>query len=57
MVMRTSLECDAKAVEMDALALHCTSEIAKGDYGTMAGHWRDLAKRAAWQEAFTKALF
>jgi hypothetical protein len=49
--MRTAEECLAKSVEMDDAALMCGLVMAE-DYRRMAEHWRRLAKRAEWQDAW-----
>jgi hypothetical protein len=50
--MRSSLECIAKAVEMDVLA--AASGPAAAQYVRMALRWRQLAKQAAWQDSLPR---
>ena len=49
--MRTSKECTAKALELDAKATEAPMGPMRNGYVKMAAHWRQLAVTAALQEA------
>ena len=52
--MLTSKECLAKADELDAVAGAYRTADGRAQYRTMAASWRDLARQAAWQDAFSE---
>ena len=49
--MRTSEQCTAKALELDAQATEAPMGSIRNGYLAMAVHWRQLAVTAAQQEA------
>ena len=49
--MKTSEECTAKALELDAKATEAPMGSMRNGYVAMAAHWRLLAVTAAQQEA------
>lgn len=50
--MRNEEECLAKAAEMERQAQQCDGPAAIAEYRNMARRWRDVARQAAWQDAF-----
>ncbi len=49
--MRTAEECQAKALELDMLAV-VSNGTAIADYQLLAEYWRQLATQATWQASF-----
>lgn len=50
--MKTSVECLAKATDMDQRALACLEPDTRATFEYLAAHWRDLSFQAAYQHAF-----
>lgn len=53
--MRTSEECTAKALELDARALESPMGSMRDGYMEMAAHWRQLAISATAQDLSNSA--
>lgn len=49
--MRSSIECSAKADDLEAVARSCDGALA-ANYLSMAADWRRMARQTAWQEKF-----
>lgn len=53
--MLTETECLARAVDMDRKSKLCAGVLVRDEFLGLARQWRDLARMAAWQDAWSRS--